>query len=170
MSVTFYSARIEFLSRQDGMQKIRTSDTYTQNLTQCDRMAKVRTIDPAVSESDYLENCQLYVRAWKNDEIEYLTTAIQVADQRMSELGARVNLPETIFFIATTGWEEGGARGYTREDAIYLNQRRLSKTLVFHELFHVISRYNISKRDQFFQTVGFNKCNDIAETSRLTKD
>jgi hypothetical protein len=161
MSVTLASSNVEFLSRHDGMQRISTSDEYSHHLTKFDRMAKIRTLDPSVDEGDYLQNCRQFVREWTEDEIAYLSGAIREVDQRMSDLGVCVTLPATISFVATTGWEEGGVRGYTRENTIYLNRHRLSRSLVFHELFHIISRYNEAKRDRSYHTLRFTKCNDL---------
>lgn len=160
MPTQLLSARVEFASVDAGKAKIATRDVYTRNLTRFDRQAKIRTLK-LVSESDYLRNVQEYVRPWERDEEAYVGAAIERAHKRLGDLGASVCLPDTIVVVKTTGWEEGGANGYTRGNAIYLNERSLSNDLVFHEIFHIISRYNESKRDSIYATMGFQLTNDI---------
>lgn len=170
MKAVLGQSKIAFLSRIDGMEKISTSDSYSRGLTKFDRMAKTRSLDPNVTESDYLQNCRSYVRGWTDDQVNYISMVVEEAHQRFSDLKISVKLPETIYFVASAGWEEGGARGYTREDAIYLNHTQISKDLVLHELFHVLTRYNVQKRDEIYATLRFVKCNDLdyQEDLRIT--
>lgn len=160
MPTQLLSATVEFASVDMGKAKIATPDVYTRNLTRFDLQAKIRTLNP-VSHCDYLRNVQEYVRPWDGDEEAYVTTAIERAQNRSVDIGASVCLPDTIVMIKMSGWEEGGANGYTRDNAIYLNGRSLSHELVFHEIFHLISRYNESKRDRIYATMGFKPTNDI---------
>lgn len=170
MTLKFASSNVAFLSRADGMEKIGTSDIYSRGLTKFDLMAKIRTLNEDLCETDYLENCCLYVRPWKADEIEYISQVVEEAAQRFSDLEISVTLPDTIYFVATTGWEEGGARGYTRGDTVFLNQRKISRELVLHELFHIVSRFDVDKRDDMYETLRFIKCNELNydEDNRIT--
>jgi hypothetical protein len=154
------SASVEFASVDAGKSKISTPDIYTRNLTRFDLQSKIRTLRN-VNQLDYLSNAQAYVRPWENDEVVYVSGALERAHTRLVELGASICLPETILLIKTTGWEEGGANGYTRDNAIYLNERSLSHDLILHEIFHIISRYNETKRDRVYSTMGFALTNDI---------
>ncbi|WP_199555273.1 hypothetical protein [Sandaracinobacteroides hominis] len=141
--------------------EIAKSDSYSQNQSLFDRSAKTMTLG-AVSEKGYLENAARHVHGWTLDEVAYLTRVIAVANQRMQDLKLAVELPETIVIVKTDGWEEGGANGYTRANAIYLNRNSLSEKLLLHEFFHVISRYNAAKIDKIYATLGFRRCNEVA--------
>ena len=160
-SPSLCGARIAFATRNEGRAQIARSDYYSQNQSLFDRSAKTMTLG-AVSESGYLENAARHVHAWTPDEVAYLARVIAAADRRMQELKLAVDLPETIVLVKTDGWEEGGANGYTRANAIYLNRNSLSEPLVLHELFHVISRHNPAKIDEIYATLGFRRCNEIA--------
>jgi hypothetical protein len=160
MPTQLLSATVEFASVDASKAKIATPDEYTRNLTRFDLQAKIRTLKP-VNTCDYLRNVQDYVRPWDSNEETYISAAFVHAHNRLIELGVSVYLPNTIVLIKTSGWEEGGANGYTRDDAIYLNERSLSQDLVFHEIFHIISRFNESKRDRIYATMGFKLTNDI---------
>lgn len=148
------SARVFFATIQEGRTRISTSDVYTRNLTQFDLQAKIRTLRE-VTEGDYLENAVVYVRGWSRDEVEYLSSVIEHTNRRLKELEIKVVLPEEIVLVKTTGWEEGGANGYTRGSSIFLNRHSLSRTLFQHELFHIISRHDERKRDDAYATLGF---------------
>lgn len=154
-------ARVAFTTRDEGRVEIAKSDHYSQNQSLFDRSAKTMTLG-AVSEKDYLENAARHVHGWTLDEVAYLTRGIAAANQRMQDLKLAVELPETLVLVKTDGWEEGGANGYTRANAIYLNRNSLSEQLLLHELFHIISRYNAAKIDEIYATLGFRRCNEVA--------
>ncbi len=90
-----------------------------------------------------------------------------------NELLNKLKFPEKIYFIKTTGKEEGNAP-YTRNaNAIVFSksellapQKEIEKTLV-HELFHVLSANNIELRDQAYSIIGFIKCNEISYPQSL---
>lgn len=160
------NSSVRFLTRGEGQDQISTSDAYTQNLSKFDLQAKIRTVGQA-DERLYFENARRHVRAWTKDEVVYLGQMIAAADKRARELGLRLQLPKDILLIKTTGWEEGHANGYTRENAIYLNQNSLSYELLLHELFHVISRSNPSLATQAYGLLKFQPCADVAYTDDL---
>lgn len=154
-------SRVAFTTRAEGRAEIVKSDYYSQNQSQFDRSAKTMRLD-TVSEKGYLENAARHVHGWTLDEVAYLTRVIATANQRMQDLRLAVELPETLVLVKTDGWEEGGANGYTRANAIYLNRNSLSEQLLLHELFHVISRYNTARIDEIYATLGFRRCNEVA--------
>ncbi len=161
MATDLWSSRVLFANRDEGVTLIGTQDEYSSNMTPFDRQAKVRTLNPA-TESDYLDNCKQYVRSWTCDEIAYLRSILRFASEKMQCLSLLFELPDPVILVKTTGWEEGGANGYTRNSAIFLNQNSLSPDLLLHELFHLISRFNPSKRSKIYESLGFVTCNPIA--------
>ncbi len=74
--------------------------------------------------------------------------------------------PKGIYFVKTTGKEEGAA-AYTRDQALILPQNMLasnrpqSPRLIAHELFHILSRSNPGLRDRLYRAIGFVKCAEI---------
>lgn len=159
-NITLLDTNICFATRDEGRKKISTSDFYTKNLTDFDRKAKIQTIYES-NERDYLSNAMSFVRGWTKDEVAYLSKIIVTTDQRLRELKATPNLPKEIVLVKTTGWEEGGANGYTRANGIYLNQNSLSENLFHHELFHIISRYDAERSSKAYQLLGFFPVDNI---------
>ncbi len=145
---------------------IATSDVYTKNLSAFDLSAKTRK-PGKLNEQDYLENAPEYVRAWTDDEVDYLRAMLDRLHAAACKLELTVKLPETVVFIKTTGYEEGGANGYTRDNGIFLNRNSLSPGLVAHEIFHIISRYNPNLITAVYETLGFKACNEISFPSAL---
>lgn len=162
----FLDAKIEFATLDEGQVRIATSDVYTKNLSAFDLSAKTRKAGE-LTEQDYLENAPEYVRSWTDDEIEYLRAMLDRLHAAACNLDLTVELPETIVFIKTTGYEEGGAAGYTRDNSVFLNRNSLSTGLVTHELFHIVSRYNPELTTAVYETLGFKACNDVSFPSEL---
>lgn len=159
-NVSLLGSSIRFASLYEGREEIATSDFYTQNLTDFDRKAKTRTF-VEVDEATYLSNSARFVRGWSDAEQTYLTDIAVKVDARMKELGLDICLPDEIILVKTTGEEEGGANGYTRRNGMYLNQGSLSESLFIHELFHIISRFNVALLPEVYAILGFKPCNEV---------
>ena len=75
-------------------------------------------------------------------------------------------LPENIYFIKTSGREEGDA-AYTRENAIVLPKSILAspereiQRLLAHELFHISSRLHPKLTTTLYETIGFHYCGEV---------
>ena len=160
LDVSFLDSKIRFAALDEGQDQIATSDIYTQHLSDYELLAKIRTRGKA-TEQEYLSNCQLFVRSWTPDEVAYLNEIIATVERRIRELQLCFALPDVIVLIKTTGWEEGGANGYTRKNAIYLNAHSLSRNLFLHELFHIISRFNPEKATAAYALLGFTPIEEI---------
>ena len=85
----------------------------------------------------------------------------------MSNLELKIDFPDTIYFIKTTGEEEGNTPGYTRSSCLILNEETLLwknqelTNLIVHELFHIISHYNLSFRENMYEIIGFKEIKEI---------
>lgn len=101
---------------------------------------------------------------WTPEEKEKVKTGLQLFENLSSDLS--LSLPEEVFFVKTTGKEEGGG-AYTRANAIFIPENFLAhpqKTMnwvVCHEFFHVLTRENPALREQLYQIIGFEKCGEI---------
>jgi len=158
----------------DGGRKILTArDDFVQALSPFDRAARVKTAG-AVSEKTFLEFVGQNVLDWSEPEKASVVSALERLQRSLDRLA--LPWPKTIYFIKTTGKEEGGA-AYTRDQALILPQNMLtpdrprSPRLIAHELFHILSRSNPALRDRLYQAIGFVKCHEIElpETLRSRK-
>ncbi len=164
---------VTFATADEGRKILTTRDDFIRALSPFDRAVRVKT-DKEVPEKEFLEFVGRSVLDWTEAEKGSLTSTLE----RLQMLFARLALawPKAIYFIKTTGREEGGA-AYTRDHALILPQNMLtpnrppSPRLIAHELFHILSRGNPGLRDRLYQTIGFVKCNEIElpETLRNRK-
>lgn len=167
-SFKFLNCTVELSDSTAAGKILGKSDSYTKALTPFD--VTIRLQDKSkTKETDYLQNAKSKVRSWNDAEIAQLKKSFAEIESALKKDGLSLQLPATIHVIKTTGEEEFGAAGYTREDNIILNavDGPVSTSLVSHELFHVYSRANEKKRDALYATLGFRKCNPISYNQAL---
>jgi len=93
---------------------------------------------------------------------------MQSINKDIKHLMLNIDYPNSIFFIKTTGEEEGNASGYTRSNCLILNDETLIwgfqelKNIIIHELFHIISRNNLSFREKMYEVIGFKVIKEIS--------
>ncbi len=166
--VSFLNTKVIFPSLEKSKTLLGTSDIYTQGLSIFDVQAKTQNKN-AMGEADYLKFAKAQAGAWTAAEITNLKASIATAETKIKALGLNLVLPE-IKIVKSTGLEEGGA-AYTRSDYIVFTANDAANTnaapLFLHELFHVYSRANPTKRDALYALLGFAKCNTIAYPASL---
>ena len=154
---------IRFASVQEGQEILRTRDGFIRRLSPFDRAARLKT-DREVSEPEFLNFVSSKVIAWSGADRERVEQAIERVRPALGEFP--VSWPESVYFVHTTGEEEGGA-AYTRGKAIILPRTRLDQSpeklarLVAHEMFHVLSRHDRDLRDRLYRVIGFEPCAEV---------
>jgi hypothetical protein len=155
---------IVFTTIEQGRERLKSRDDFVARLSPFDRSARLKT-DKDVSERDYLQFVGESVLAWTSDEkavVEYAWAALAPKLEEMS-----LPFPETVYFIKTTGAEEGGQE-YTRGKEIVLPTSALTaasqaslKATIAHELFHILSRNAPELRERLYAVIGFQPCGEI---------
>ena len=108
---------------------------------------------------------------WSESEKIKVDSVMQSINNDIKHLTLKIDCPETIFFIKTTGEEEGNAGGYTRSSCLILNDETLLwefqelKNIIIHELFHIISRKNLSFRERMYEVIGFKVIKEISDAA-----
>jgi hypothetical protein len=154
---------VTFATADEGRRILTTRDDFIRALGPFDRAARVKTAG-AVSEKAFLEFVGRNVLDWTESEKASVVSALERLQAPLDRLA--LPWPKAIYFVKTTGQEEGGA-AYTRDHALVLPQnmltpdRPLSPRLIAHELFHILSRSNPALRDRLYQAIGFVKCHEI---------
>jgi len=158
-----------FASVSEGAEILGRKDDFIQRLSVFDRSARIKT-DKPISEQEFLKFVQANVVEWTEEEKRMIEAAITQIRPALEALP--LSLPKLIYFIKTTGAEEGKAF-YTRDTAIILPQSQLGaaaplleKTIV-HELFHILSRGNPALREQLYEMIGFTRCPEIDFSAEL---
>ena len=105
-----------------GKELISKSDYYSGNLGEFDLRSKIRVSadETTPTVQDYLNNASSQVKDWSDSEKNKLREAIEYTAGQINKLSVVLPLPDTVFIIRTTGKEEGGAGGYTRNNLIIL--------------------------------------------------
>ncbi len=155
---------LAFATVDEGKQILTAKDDFIRCMSPFDRAARMKT-DKDVSEEVYLEFVGKNVLAWTGAEQQKITTSFQGVRTALEALS--LPFPKKVFFVKTTGNEEGGA-AYTRANAIVFPKDDLRAPLakiqktICHELFHIMSRANPDLREKLYATIGFAKCNEVA--------
>ncbi len=158
--VSFLSnSKIILPTKQESTALMATSDVYSQKLSPFDIKAKTQNIN-SNSESQYLQYASLQARSWTASEIETIKITIASAEAKIEALGLNLELPAEIKLVKSSMEEEGDANGYTRSNYIVLKSPP-TESLFLHELFHIYSRANPTKRDELYSTINFEKCSLI---------
>lgn len=156
---------VAFASAQKGCELITAHDDYIARLSPFDLQSKMQT-NRDVTHGDFAQFLGENTLEWAEEEKQKITTAIDIFKSLSSDLSLPLPLPPEVFFVKTTGQEEGGA-AYTRANAIFFPERFFSfpqeklNWIVCHEFFHVLTRENQQLREQLYQTIGFQKCGEI---------
>jgi len=167
-SFTCAGSVIRVLDSNEAARKNSLGDEYTHELTPFDLSIRLNK-ESELNESDYLDASAHNVRNWPLEEQNLLKQAFAEIETVARTQALHLHLPDTLDLIKSTCMEEFGAEGYTRKTRIILNTvaEPISTHLVAHELWHVISRYNIALRNKVYSGFGFKPCNRIDYKSAM---
>jgi hypothetical protein len=159
-----------FASRKEAENLLGELDVYTSNLNEFELMAKLQAFRE-ITVSDYLNHAKEQALDWNNELMELILEAIENISIHL-DLNP-IPLPEQVYFVLTTGLEEGFA-AYTRGNAIFLNERIIQNhrnltRLIAHELVHVATRNNSKWKDTLYSQIGFKPCEPPVFSSEFQK-
>lgn len=152
-----------FASAQKGSDILTQQHDYFKRISPFDLQSKMHTNED-VSQEDLVKFMGENTLEWTPEEKEKVGKGIELFKTLSSDLS--LSLPEDVFFVKTTGKEEGGA-AYTHSNAIFFpedfpkNSQKEIDWVVCHEFFHVLTRENPALREQLYQIIGFEKCGEI---------
>ena len=158
-----------FAGVKDAKEVLTTRDTFINLLSTFDRSARLKT-DKYVSEKQFLEYVANQIRPWTDDEKRMIKTAVESVANKLSSF--KLNFPQKILLIKTTGKEEGHAT-YCRGGAIILPQSQLDKqnpnlgNVIIHELFHILTSNDPKLKESLYEVIHFKKCNNIRFPDKL---
>jgi hypothetical protein len=162
---------IKFLPPNDACAILLDNDEFITSLSPFDLSARLKT-DKDVSTEEYLHLISKSILNWSNSEIDSIMKKFISISEKL--LAYKINFPDTIYLIKTTGEEEGGSP-YTRNNAIVLPASLIEKdnsvmeNLLLHKLFHIYSRFNSVEKEKLYSVIGFEKCNEIEYPQKLSK-
>lgn len=152
------SQKIKFASVDEGQKMLIQEDLFTKSWSRFDIDSRMG--EPGHTKDELLQFIQKQVKGWLLEDLENIN-AILIEIETLTK-SYDLKLPNEIYLIKTTTKEEGGARGYTRQNYIVLNDEAIAgdreqlRYLIIHELFHVMTRANPELRQKLYQIIGFN--------------
>ncbi len=135
---------VTFLTGKEGGKFLATPDVFTKSLSPFDRSVRLR-VGRAVGEEEFLKHVRVNAIDWTGQEKRRLR--LRLGEIREKLKGLELPWSKTIFFIKTTGKEDGDA-AYTRRNAVVLAASKLRRgddvlrRLLVHVLFDVLCRHN----------------------------
>ncbi|MCB9990490.1 MAG: hypothetical protein H6867_03800 [Rhodospirillales bacterium] len=164
-----------FAASATGKKLIAQMDDYIQNLSPYDAKAKMQE-NREITAAEFMAFQERQVIDWTEAEKNKTVRAIRFFKEHSKNLS--LPLPEQVFFVMTTGKEEGGG-AFTRGNTIFLPKAFMQapddwfNKVICHEFFHVISRANPGLREALYALIGFESCTrpilpDELENRRIT--
>ena len=94
---------------------------------------------------------------WPESEMALMKALLVTHKKKLAKISHL--LPEKVYFIKVTHEVESGI-SHTRGNAFVSPQRRtsISTKQFFHQIFHILSRYNRIKRASLYNIIGFRPC------------
>lgn len=153
---------LRFADVREGIEALTKRDDFIASLSPFDRQVRLKT-DRDVSEQELLQYIPQHVLPWTQSDRTLLTPIVESMAKKLAHWN--LNLPPVLLLVKTDGQEDSRA-AYCRGAAIVLPanmlaNKRLDKILP-HELFHVLSNQNLELRQKLYNSIGFQKCNEVS--------
>jgi hypothetical protein len=155
---------VHFATPEQSKSRLAKYDAYIKGLSPFERAAKILKEGP-ISTEEYINFITAQTLKWDENDKAKLKKIIQIASSKLAPYAQHI--PPEIYLIKTTGEDEGAAP-YTRGISIVLPKRTVRQStkglerLVYHELFHIISRNNTQLRDELYALIGFQPCGVVS--------
>ena len=164
-----YASKIphHFASAKEGRELILSNEFYN-NYSQNDLNIRLEKTDATLDE--FLDNSTESVKSFNIFEKFYIDSRLANMARSLDKNGYSIPEIDTITFVKRDMSVEFGCSGYTHENEIYLNSSlifgytlmsidpqtdNLMEELLWHEMFHVITRYNPEFRSQMYSLINF---------------
>lgn len=149
-----------FATRAEAQMLITDIDQYTTGLNQFDIDVRLQTQQGR--KSQLLKLGMESTRNWSEADKARLNKAFAAVEAAIKKQKLKLTFPSEVILIKTSMVEEGGAAAYTRENWIAVGERVLEKApddylagLVAHELFHIMTRADVSLKRKAYSVIGF---------------
>jgi hypothetical protein len=157
--------RVIFSPKDQASMLLSEEDSFTKSWSQFDIESRMNK--KGSTKAELMDLISKQVLEWEAHEIEKISNILLELDLKIKQLNLKLDYPNEINFVKTTGKEEGGALAYTRSNYIVFGQELMNSThedmmfLILHELFHVLSRHNNAFRKSMYGIIGFKIGNSI---------
>lgn len=156
----------KFANLEKAKSLLSTEDVYISNLSQFDIDSRLQK--KFSKKEELLKYAANQAEEWTEKEKELTNLVITELDSIIKLNNYHLDLPSEVYLLKTTMKEESGAVGYTRGNFIVLNSTNFKfveldkynsmktiRTLLIHELFHVLTRHNREFKKNMYSIIGF---------------
>jgi len=163
---------VHFAGKAEAADILGREDGFLRTMSPLDRQLRLQSSTP-IAYDDYVSFVREQALAWTPAEIETLSRTIALVRRSLEAHQLWLDLPDEIWLVKTTGAEEGNVGNYTRGDAIFMPASRNGHDaegylgVIYHELFHVMTRHEPAVRKPLYAIVGFEYCGEITYPSDL---
>lgn len=145
-----------------GKVLIGKQDDFLNRVGELEMQVRLQSEQP-VTKQAYIESLQAGVQDWTPEDMKFVEQATATVRERLQAYD--LPFPKQIHLIRASSEVEGNAP-HCREasiilpDAFFANQKRAAGILA-HELFHVLSSHNPQLRDKLYQTIHFQRTDEV---------
>lgn len=172
--------KVVFLDSIDASVEIISDEIngFFENISMVDMQIQMNSdcADRATCLKMYKEFLSRDVESFTSEEIENLKVTYKMTMEKVIAANPNI-LPDEIQLIKTKTKHYGPSVYYTRENIIVIpanelvsNNSAAMEKVTYHELFHIISRYNPNLKDKVYELIGFKKIDkDLVIPNALSK-
>lgn len=165
---------LTFATVEAGEELIGTQDRFTGQLGKLEIQLRMGSAGD-FTEQQYLKRLQAGVAQWSSTDIDIVKKSVAILHERMKKYC--LPFPDQIHLIRVSAEVEQNAP-HCRGASIVLPDSFFAKqddatSILAHELFHVLSRFNPELRDRLYRIIHFERSNkiclpDTLQDQRLT--
>lgn len=145
-----------FAAPEEAAAILTARDNYMARMSAAEIAIRMESETADKTAADLRARYRKTVRSWSDEEKQKYATLLETARQRLQTIAHL--LPETILLIRATAEVEGGLP-HTRGNAIvFPGTKEISPGLLYHEVFHVLSRNQPARRRSLYALIGFDEC------------
>ena len=144
-----------FANRELTARLLTARDAFYEQLSPLDRQILAVSNAP-IDNAELDAKLRASALDWTPTEIDELRASLAQAEQAATAAGVTFRLPATIYLAKESSAIYSGS-AYTRCAAVFM-PGALPATILLHELYHVMSRYNPGIRAELYALVGYRPC------------
>ena len=153
---------------EEAKELMSREDSYTRSRSTFDIVSRLQNPEGTVEELNAFAIQEL--REWSEEEKTAIQTLTKDLNDSIRKYNYQLPLPKEVMLIKSTLKDEGGAGGYTRSNWIALTDKLIShlkedrqKSILLHELFHILTRNSLEFKREMYNTIGFTVMDEELE-------
>lgn len=158
LSAEASALEFRYASVEEGRAILLGDDEWYAALGPAEIAIRMKALAPDKTADDLKDFYRGEVLAWSEEDISLQGDVI--TGSRLLFTAYENLFPQTVWLVKASKRVEG-AMPHTRGNAIFVPETagHISQYVLLHELFHILSREQSSRRDTLYRLIGFKPCN-----------